>query len=67
MKNHSHYIINNNNKHKLGNIKKKLLNKARNCEYAFYTLTNTNIILVISVQQIRYVVIWYVYIGYMVR
>ena len=80
MKNHSHYTINN-NKHKLGNIKKNYClfednccqyekegkNKARNCEYAFYTLTNTNIILVISVQQIRYVVIWYVYIGYMVR
>ena len=42
MKNHSHYTINN-NKHKLGNIKKKLLPIWRNCEYAFYTLTNTNI------------------------
>ena len=51
MKNHSHYTINN-NKHKSGNIKKKLLPIWRNCEYAFYTLTNTNIILVISVNTI---------------
>ena len=51
VRNHSHYTINN-NKHKLGSINCQYEKRTRNCEYAFHTLTNTNIILVISVNTI---------------